>query len=97
MNQDKESNKGEEIEVLQNATTNSSEMDKEQQELYNAVTENMTAQEKTELDKEMGNSSKVKSILIVNIASIGILLITVISFAIFHFKRKPMNVDTEGE
>ncbi len=83
--------------MLQNATTNSSEMDKEQQELYNVVTENMTAQEKTELDKEMGNSSKVKSILIENIASIEILLITVISFAIFHFRRKSMNVDTEEE
>jgi hypothetical protein len=95
LNQDKESNKGDEVKVLQNATTNTSEMDKEQQELYNAVTENMTAHEKTELDKDMGNLSKVKSILIDNIASIGILLITVISFAIFHFKRKSMNVDTE--
>lgn len=97
MNKEKESNKGEEVEVLQNAITKSSETDKEQQELYNSITENMTVEEKEKLENEMVESSKVNSILKENIVSIYILLITVIAFVILHFKRKSMNVDREEE
>ncbi len=93
LNQVKEPVKNKEVEQ----SNSKNEIIDVQQELYNAITEDMTDEEQKNLNEEFGKSSKVVSILKKNMVSIGMLIIAIVVFVFFHLRRKSMNVDMGDE